>query len=93
MAKVETVSKTDLVNEISEATGIPRRDVHAVVDSFWDKVQQHVINEDKNITFVGIGKFYKKELSSRTYVVPGRGKVKSPDAARLSFKASQRYQA
>lgn len=64
------ISKTDLVKELAETTGLGQKDVKTVVDAMLESVAGHLKQEDK-VQLTGFGTFEVRERSARTGVKPG----------------------
>ena len=64
------ISKTDLVKELAEATGLGQKDVKTVVDAMLERVAGHLKGGDK-VQLTGFGTFEVRERSARTGVKPG----------------------
>ena len=64
------ISKTDLVKELAETTGMGQKDVKTVVDAMLERVAGHLKGGDK-VQLTGFGTFEVRERSARTGVKPG----------------------
>ena len=64
------ISKTDLVKELAETTGLGHKDVKTVVDAMLERVAGHLKGGDK-VQLTGFGTFEVRERSARTGVKPG----------------------
>ena len=64
------ISKTDLVKELAEQTGMDQKDVKTVVDAMLERVAGHLKGGDK-VQLTGFGTFEVRERSARTGVKPG----------------------
>lgn len=64
------ISKTDLVKELAETTGLGQKDVKTVVDAMLERVAGHLKGGDK-VQLTGFGTFEVRERSARTGVKPG----------------------
>ncbi|MCC6691534.1 MAG: integration host factor subunit beta [Bacteroidia bacterium] len=59
------MTKADIVNEISEKTGIEKIAVQAAVESFMKVLKNHM-SEGKNIYLRGFGSFIVKKRAEKT---------------------------
>ena len=85
------VKKTDLINEIAEKAEVSKSRTKAVIDAFWDKVNEHVSAGDE-VQFIGIGKFYKAHTNERTGRNPRTGEtIKISASDRLAFKSTLKF--
>ena len=64
------ISKTELVKELAETTGLGQKDVKTVVDAMLESVAGHLKGGDK-VQLTGFGTFEVRERSARTGVKPG----------------------
>ena len=64
------ISKTDLVKELAETTGMGQKDVKTVVDAMLERVAGHLKGGDK-VQLTGFGTFEVRERKARTGVKPG----------------------
>lgn len=67
-----SVTKADLVNDISEATGLTKIETKAVVDGVFHKIIDSVANGDR-IELRGFGVFNNKERKPRMARNPKTG--------------------
>ena len=51
------MTKADVINQITEATGLQRRDVSAVVESFMETIKDSLLNQKENVYLRGFGSF------------------------------------
>jgi DNA-binding protein HU-beta len=59
------MTKADIINEISEKTGVEKLAVQATVESFMKVVKNHM-SEGKNIYLRGFGTFLVKKRAEKT---------------------------
>ena len=59
------MTKADIINEIVENTGITKKDVTAVVESFMDAIKDSLA-EKENIYLRGFGSFILKRRAEKT---------------------------
>ena len=60
------MTKADVINQITEATGLQRRDVAAVVESFMDTIKDSLLNQKENVYLRGFGSFIIKHRAEKT---------------------------
>ena len=44
------MTKADIINEIAESTGIPKKDVSAVIESFMETIKDSLLEKKENST-------------------------------------------
>lgn len=83
------ISKTDLIKELAETTGIGQKDVKALVEGMLERVAGHLKQGDK-VQLTGFGTFEVRERSARTGVKPGTTeKMEFPASKVPAFKAGK----
>ena len=83
------ISKTELVKELAETTGLGQKDVKTVVDAMLENVAGHLKGGDK-VQLTGFGTFEVRERQARTGVKPGTTeKVEIPASKVPAFKAGK----
>ena len=86
MAKTKTVSKADLVDKVSDETGMKKKDVKSVVDAMIEQIGTHLDQEYK-VQLTGFGTFEVRERRARTGVKPGTtDKIDIPASKYPAFK-------
>ena len=60
------MTKADVINQITEATGLQRRDVAAVVESFMETIKDSLLNQKENVYLRGFGSFIIKHRAEKT---------------------------
>lgn len=70
MAKSEKVSKAELVTEVAQSTGLPKRTVKEAVDALLESMSDSLANGNR-VTLTGFGTFEVRERKARTGVRPG----------------------
>ena len=60
------MTKADVINQITEATGLQRRDVAAVVESFMETIKDSLLNQTENVYLRGFGSFIIKHRAEKT---------------------------
>ena len=51
------MTKADIVNEVSLATGMPKKEVGIVVEAFMDAVKESLLKKKENVYLRGFGSF------------------------------------
>ena len=59
------MTKADIINEISLETGVAKKDVTVVVESFMDAVKNNLLNKE-NVYLRGFGSFIVKRRATKT---------------------------
>jgi len=81
--------KKDLVNEISERTGLLKKDSELFLNAFVDSVAEGLEN-DAEVNVAGLGKFFAKESVARVGRNPFSGEsIDIASKMRVSFKFSK----
>ncbi|MBQ7422199.1 MAG: integration host factor subunit beta [Prevotella sp.] len=60
------MTKADIVSEISLSTGIAKKDVSAVVESFMDAIKDSLLEKKENVYLRGFGSFIVKHRAEKT---------------------------
>ena len=83
------ISKSDLVNELAEKTGMGHKDVKTLLDGMIETVSSHLKQGDK-VQLTGFGTFEVRERNARTGVNPGTSqKIEIPASKYPAFKAGK----
>lgn len=83
------ISKTDLVGELAESTGVSSKDVKAVVEGLLTSVGTH-LKQGNKVQLTGFGTFEVRERSARTGVKPGTSeKIEIAASKAPAFKAGK----
>ncbi len=69
-----TVTKADLVNLLTDATGLTKADIEAVVNGFLYQVVESIQSGDR-VELRGFGSFHAKEREARTVKNPRTNQV------------------
>lgn len=86
---VSATNKEQLIEEIAIETGINRKDVKSTIESFFEKIKQHLAQGDQ-ISLVGFGTFAVRERAARTGRNPQTGETIQISASKVpSFKAGK----
>ena len=63
------MTKADIINEIAESTGIPKKDVSAVIESFMETIKDSLLEKKENVYLRGFGSFIiKRNISKNTTI-------------------------
>lgn len=60
------MTKADIINEISNKTGVAKSDVTAVVESFMETVKDSLLEKKENVYLRGFGSFIIKHRAPKT---------------------------
>ena len=60
------MTKADIINEITNNTGLQKRDVAAVVESFMESVKDCMLEKKENVYLRGFGTFVVKHRAEKT---------------------------
>ena len=60
------MTKADIINEIASTTGIPKKDVGVVVESFMETIKKSLLEERENVYLRGFGSFVIKHRAAKT---------------------------
>ena len=60
------MTKADNINEIATETGISKKDVSAVVESFMDAIKDSLLDKKENVYLRGFGSFIVKHRAEKT---------------------------
>ena len=60
------MTKADIINEIASTTGIPKKDVGVVVESFMETIKKSLLEERENVYLRGFGSFVIKHRAVKT---------------------------
>ncbi|MBD2848422.1 HU family DNA-binding protein [Paenibacillus sp. IB182496] len=84
------MNKTDLIHNISEKSGLSKRDVEAVLNGFLGEVTDALQSGDK-VQLVGFGTFETRKRNGRTGRNPQNGQtIEIPEATIPAFKAGNK---
>ena len=87
----EVISKSVLVDKVSEATHIPKKETKAVIDALMSTVADEV-KKDNEIRLIGFGTFKKAKRAARKGRNPQTGEAIDIAASEsLAFKSSVKY--
>lgn len=60
------MTKADIINEIVEKTGMPRRDVSVTVEALMEVIKENMVEKRENIYLRGFGSFNIKKRAEKT---------------------------
>ena len=60
------MTKADIIAEVSEQTGMSKKEVSAVVESFMDCVKRSLLERKENVYLRGFGSFVIKHRAEKT---------------------------
>ena len=60
------MTKADGINKIMEATGLQKREVTVVVESFMETIKESMLKDKENVYLRGFGSFVIKHRAAKT---------------------------
>ena len=60
------MTKADIINKIMEATGLHKREVTVVVESFMETIKESMLKDKENVYLRGFGSFVIKHRAAKT---------------------------
>lgn len=60
------MTKADVINKIMEATGLQKREVTVVVESFMETIKESMLKNKENVYLRGFGSFVIKHRAAKT---------------------------
>ena len=60
------MTKADIINKVAFATGLPKKEVSVIVESFMDKVKESLLKKKESVYLRGFGSFNIKHRASKT---------------------------
>ena len=60
------MTKADIINEIAMATGVQKRDVTVVVESFMETIKNSLLEKKETVYLRGFGSFVIKHRAAKT---------------------------
>ena len=86
------MTKADIINEVSMNTGIPKKEVAAVVECFMSTVKDSLLEKRENVYLRGFGSFIIKHRAAKTARNIQKNTTITIDAHDLpSFKPSKSF--
>lgn len=85
------MTKKDLINAVSEISGVSKKDTAAVIDAVFIAITDSVANGD-SVQLVGFGTFEARKRDARTGRNPHTGEAINISAATVpAFKAGKAF--
>ena len=86
------MTKADIINEIAASTGLQKKEVAEVVESFMSKVKESLLEKKENVYLRGFGSFIIKHRAAKTARNIQKNTTITIDAHNLpSFKPSKSF--
>ena len=86
------MTKADIINEIAASTGLQKKEVAVVVESFMSKVKESLLEKKENVYLRGFGSFIIKHRAAKTARNIQKNTTTTIDAHNLpSFKPSKSF--
>jgi DNA-binding protein HU-beta len=60
------MTKADIINQISTTTGLQKKDVSVVVESFMESIKNSLLEKKENVYLRGFGSFIVKHRAAKT---------------------------
>lgn len=60
------MTKADIINKIMKATGLQKREVTVVVESFMETIKESMLKDKENVYLRGFGSFVIKHRAAKT---------------------------
>ncbi|MBQ6064736.1 MAG: integration host factor subunit beta [Prevotella sp.] len=60
------MTKADIINQISTTTGLQKKDVSVVVESFMETIKNSLLEKKDNVYLRGFGSFIVKHRAAKT---------------------------
>ena len=60
------MTKADIINKIAESTGLQKKDVSVVVESFMENIKDSLLSNKENVYLRGFGSFIVKHRAAKT---------------------------
>ena len=89
---ISEMTKADIINEIAASTGLQKKEVAVVVESFMSKVKESLLEKKENVYLRGFGSFIIKHRAAKTARNIQKNTTITIDAHNLpSFKPSKSF--
>ena len=86
------MTQADIINEIAASTGLQKKEVAVVVESFMSKVKESLLEKKENVYLRGFGSFIIKHRAAKTARNIQKNTTITIDAHNLpSFKPSKSF--
>ena len=60
------MTTADIINKIAESTGLQKKDVSVVVESFMENIKNSLLTKKENVYLRGFGSFIVKHRAAKT---------------------------
>ena len=60
------MTKADIINEIANSTGMQKKEVAVVIESFMSTVKESLLKRKENVYLRGFGSFINKHRAAKT---------------------------
>ncbi|SET08204.1 HU family DNA-binding protein [Prevotella sp. kh1p2] len=60
------MTKAEIINEIAQNTGVAKKEVAVVVESFMDSIKDSLLDKRENVYLRGFGSFIIKHRAAKT---------------------------
>lgn len=60
------MTKADIINKIADNTGLQKKDVAVVVESFMESIKDSLLSNKENVYLRGFGSFIVKHRAAKT---------------------------
>lgn len=60
------MTKADIINKISYSTGLPKKDVSVVIESFMETIKDSLLEDKEPVYLRGFGSFIIKHRAQKT---------------------------
>ena len=88
------MNKTELIDQIAERTGVPKKDVGAVIDGFFIEVSQVVAKGGEKLTIPGFISFEQVDRKARKGFNPQTGEpITIPASTAVKVTAGNKLKA
>lgn len=85
------MTKQELINKIAWNTKVAKKDISQVLDTFFEVMRTDVLEKGESIRYGPYGKFYVKEIPSKTVKLNNKTIVSEPKK-RVTFKPFTKMQ-
>ncbi len=86
------MTKADIINEITEQTGLQKKEVTVVVESFMASVKHAMLDKKENVYLRGFGSFIIKHRAAKTARDIGKNTTITIDAHDIpAFKPAKAF--
>jgi DNA-binding protein HU-beta len=83
------MTKSDIVDRLTQQSGLKKKEVSYIVDNFIEKIKECALNGDR-VEIRGFGTFYKSEKKARKVFSPIiKQNIDVPAKTSLAFRASK----